>query len=331
MESMDYHLDHYCEFLNNERDSQQHDSPLDQLEEAYKLFPKDKYILLIETFKFIIDNLDYTDVLVFYNILNSLNIKHKQNIFDINTMFNCINTNFFAIIAKNGEYTTLINIYTYTNLNYSGSFQKLNEPGSLDDSDSYMIALQHNNHDYSKILLNMTTHQNDLPFKLPSTTWNNSLIKMYNLIIFHGDYLQIILISKLFKVYSHTKQLPIEQSYELNYRIFKHVTDIKCINAIYAKNSKLISKLMLPGVYGPIISDINIHNSEILNWIISTLIRNKFPKYHYSGLYPAIFNATYNTIYHKIRNKPMQDKLLTMTQEEINQNPAILDCFKISI
>ena len=48
-------------------------------------------------------NFNDIEVMIFYSILKYFNRKHTTVIFDINTMFNCINTNLFSIIARNGK------------------------------------------------------------------------------------------------------------------------------------------------------------------------------------------------------------------------------------
>ena len=82
---LDYFTDYVAEFDSESSHSINMNL---QLEEAYKIIPKETYILMIETFKMIINNFEHMEVMVFYDILKSFNVKTKTNIFDINTMFN---------------------------------------------------------------------------------------------------------------------------------------------------------------------------------------------------------------------------------------------------
>lgn len=304
-----------------------------QLEEAFKIFPKKRYILMVETFKMIIDNFDDIEVMIFYSILKYFNRKHTTVIFDINTMFNCINTNLFSIIARNGKNESLKFIYTYTNLDYKKSFEKIKykESESFEELDSYELALKYNNTNYSKILLEICRYQNNITFNGTIDQIDYAINNIYKLIVLYGNKDQILLINILSVKFLSTKTIPLKDNYTINYKIFKKNTSSETLEYIYTKNKDIIFDLMKPSLYGPIITDININNIDSLKWIIKILIRRHFRKCNYLGMYTDKFNAVYHEVYNetflKMRNWECQEKLLHMSQEEISKNPEMLDCF----
>lgn len=274
---------------------------------------------IITLFKKIICKLEFDEIYLYIQWITHMNKVHSYKIFNINTMFNIINTNIYKIIAEHHRNDLLLKLFKYTGTDYTYAVDKQNGENSFD------IAIKHNNIEYDTIFTSLIVI--DRSQYQPTKNLIDAIYSIYKMTLIHGNYNEIYIIIKLCMLHYPTIQLPILNSSSFNFEIFQNIQDLKTIKLIYHNNYNIFPLLIRKIDYnGNTIFDYMSHKTRI--FILIILIIYKFDMNDYIGTNKSEFQLLYSRLYHNCLYK-CKKHVRDMTIDEINENPYVLDCFTL--